>query len=1070
LIIDVFHQEKAERKQREVFLTITNLHPNLSGKRIFLETVSALLVAAPSEENCRTLIQLFDSSRNDVLRIFPLAFTRSRLLPDIFCAIGGLTWLFAKFAESEIRLVDLVNFLIGFVHWISSPELSAKIDELDRSNSFFAIDRESLKRIAFGSPRTFVRVPSLVPFCQCPPEEVGPYNAFVIGSCVLSNLADPTELCCLAAVANRFILDKDVDRLLACFDRLSSFCDVSADHFPLFEFFPGDGNFSIQANFQAIAFWFRFREVPDSEIQLLRCGPLFATVNDGNVTVTVGSQLSIWDVDLRSWTFFYARIDRPLIRSQGICVTVGREPEIFIPCDDKFESFPCAVISTDKTAPVLYVGSAIRISDHNPMDVSVLLAEGPGFLDASELRETIILTPNSLIPDLPLNCCKVPYRSFAQALVRDPALQTLLLILQETTNSEHFSSLFICLCKAIAITAQGVWPCVCQALKIAQLPITEAVFQTGLTHISTAPKCSVRDLFLAMFGDPELWRVISPHVLLSGLFSAFPDFRWSQVPNADLFIVKIATDPKTIQLILQNSRTVPRSAKLLITLLKCYPITDWTSAMHRGDSPLQFAVLDYLTELVGARTVATVVSFISFDELKYLFVVATDPMAVRVFALMAAVTTFSPGFLRTDDVLQFRIASLTRFPSIWNDVMRLMTEDVHCDSSPILRPDLLPLWLTLVWSLGLRMCSSKRSNDELDFSVVESYLNDSCDFLNRHVATILSISECQKVILGYFPLIIHYPVLLADRFNFPGPPLSFPVIPLLNPSNMGDAADPLWARATVSVQFGSCDPPLQPKPFLADLIRRILCDSTCLTDSGDSTVIKWILESPLFGLIGSLVFHSLSYAQSLLLGDPFSDEFVPKRFFPALLLRFIGAIRLPLPPNFSVPVMHAFVYSCVRLISSNACSVLHELLRVVETVFGCQSPELVTPICLAFLSTADLDDLPGIARVFLRSPVSRVLLGTPHLADIWTVGLRNVFRVISPELANALSAGLDAAGKSAGINQRTLDQLVKRYPVVATKGISMSVFGDASFAVTRHVYIATCKHFLLAKYVQEVLA
>jgi hypothetical protein len=114
---------------------------------------------------------------------------------------------------------------------------------------------------------------------------------------------------------------------------------------------------------------------------------------------------------------------------------------------------------------------------------------------------------------------------------------------------------------------------------------------------------------------------------------------------------------------------------------------------------------------------------------------------------------------------------------------------------------------------------------------------------------------------------------------------------------------------------------------------------------------------------------------------------------------------------------------------------------------------------------------------FFGSQIAVALVTARKLFGVWFPALRSVFGDLPQEFVEALSGKLDVAEKemlferrALELNQQKLDELVKKYPPVSRKAVAISVFTDASFAVTRHTYIAVCKHFLLAQYVKEVLA
>jgi hypothetical protein len=323
----------------------------------------------------------------------------------------------------------------------------------------------------------------------------------------------------------------------------------------------------------------------------------------------------ICDIKAASWTFFYAGLIKTSFRSQSLRIIVGHQPAVLLPLSWKFEPFKTARFSTSRSAPVLYLAPAMRLSDSTPADVSLLISHGPGYDDYSELNEKFMFKPESAILSQPLNCYRVPYRGFAQSLVKSPLLDRSLDILKYTDNQDTYDGLFRALCNAISISSAPVWPTVLGAVKRGQLRMRSDLFVDGLTAILSAPTSVHRDYFLSIVQDAELWNIFDSSLLASAIFQCFSGLDWPAFVDTHYFFVRVAlnhpTDVRTIGLVLRHSRRLPRSARLLIALLKCDGITDWPSSLARTATPLQFSIVQSLVQLTDAHTVGAVTSLVS---------------------------------------------------------------------------------------------------------------------------------------------------------------------------------------------------------------------------------------------------------------------------------------------------------------------------------------------------------------------------------------------------------------------------------------------------------------------------
>jgi hypothetical protein len=159
----------------------------------------------------------------------------------------------------------------------------------------------------------------------------------------------------------------------------------------------------------------------------------------------------------------------------------------------------------------------------------------------------------------------------------------------------------------------------------------------------------------------------------------------------------------------------------------------------------------------------------------------------------------------------------------------------------------------------------------------------------------------------------------------------------------------------------------------------------------------------------------------------------------------------------------------------NGSAVFIQLARVVVVVgriIG-QEAELITVVALSLLMKMNSEErialipyLPAFAIV----AVSRKLFG------VWLPVLRTLFQKIPDDFVVAVQLLLDesehmmlATVIAMEDDQQKLEDLEKKYPQGLGKPLSGMIFGEASFAVTRSRYIAACKHFLLAKFVEETL-
>ena len=210
--------------------------------------------------------------------IFAASFPKSVELTDNFIELNLHKWISNLFDQELISIDLLTNLFASLVVQKPYRELNNLIDSYDKSHPIFSLDKQTIDKIVYGwkeidvYPHRPIRVTSLFHLLDCP-ERCSPYNAWVIGKFCLSNFEDFEKVPLLPCVANRFMHFEDVERAMNYPKMFEQFCDLSYDHFSMFQFYDGNEEMIIDFNFTTISFWFIFSE------ELLVDVPIFHTDN-----------------------------------------------------------------------------------------------------------------------------------------------------------------------------------------------------------------------------------------------------------------------------------------------------------------------------------------------------------------------------------------------------------------------------------------------------------------------------------------------------------------------------------------------------------------------------------------------------------------------------------------------------------------------------------------------------------------------------------------------------------------------------------------------------------------------
>lgn len=200
-----------------------------------------------------------------------------------FLKAGGLEWL-EKALQTNLINIEKYSMLLGnLVFNQRFEEVDLFFLDLQKKKYFDAVDKsevhplftsnsEYIKQIVYGmnkSENKPIRVYSLFHFLDIP-NDIDPYNAWMLGNHSMNLLIDQVkrknknntiyDIPLIKVIGNRFLNIEHVDELLSTNPfNIRQFCDKdNYDHFPLYQFYRGSKDLTIEQQFHGISFWFKF--------------------------------------------------------------------------------------------------------------------------------------------------------------------------------------------------------------------------------------------------------------------------------------------------------------------------------------------------------------------------------------------------------------------------------------------------------------------------------------------------------------------------------------------------------------------------------------------------------------------------------------------------------------------------------------------------------------------------------------------------------------------------------------------------------------------------------------------
>lgn len=1123
LLLDITARESDLEKRERVFASVLGAGDLFLDKAKFASLCSALLVVCPSKMCVtQTMEVIRDRGLYEFLDVFVNSFPKSTPIVDYFVESNGLEWLFEMADSRLITNEKLTLLLMNLVAQKPCKRLTRMIKYLTPDHPLFSLTQEQLKMVVFGSRDKGwsrpIRVPTLFYKLDFDEDKVDPYNAFMIGKYALPRYADLSKVRVLSCIANRFMLPTDVSRVFELPLKMESFCDLSYDHFPLFQFYPGQDVMRINHSFQSLSFWFRFEKgLDEDEVQLLHCDSLLFTLNGTSLTATSDAKTIVVDATPEKWTHVYIRIKKstsPFGSSNHIRISLNNDFTFVMTPKTKINEFTSVSIGSGCNLPLLFLGSAVRLSNLTPDDVSVLYAKGPGYIEPSkDLKETLLVTPFSLTDvELPLTCFPVPYMGFSLNNLSNRSFKRMLQCMCETDDRDTYDSVFKAACNINRITGNNncrFWKQLLHNIKHAKLHPTVDMFKEALNTVLSGRQADTTELFKSMIYAGVLWDILNPEVLATALLECFPAIQWKDYPDSDIFLATVVgKNPKNrglMMTLLRHNRRIPRTVRLMGTMLKCDSVADWDTSINRVEpTELQMSLVKCFISFVAPNSIDLLKSLFTFEELRYLLIVSPDVLAVKVFHLMASMAAMIPDFIKIDEALEMRIATLSKCESIWKDVVFLLTGDPDCESESLRRPYLMNLALALIWALGIQIIHSKSKSTKLDsnLKVLEERANHLLKFLEGFADKIAGTPGCLNFITSFYPLLLNYPVLFDESFGFPETAPS-PAIPLLTPGHMGDMVDSLWSgyeHVAHRVQFAECQPPKSGKLFLKDIVSKLLCDPVFDFEMDWTVVGGYIKRSRLFSFVGDVLlsvplvsFPTTVY--NFLFLRPFEDTERSRHFTPKLVFTLLKRVSTPLPAQFSFTQFFSLVaaVSVSGNLADEVISIYVETMTLCELIvktIGYDGLKKLNPLILSILTSvfesASEEDCSSLQQVFCHFSQCFSGLVDDSLLQGWCWAFRTKFEKFDEaselcaiirerggnDCVDLCNAAVEIAKEfEEGAHRNWLLQVenaksacveaLSHYQNASAPRVERIM--DASLSFTKLLYIAACKHFLISR-------
>ena len=728
LIIDVYSLDGSKSFRPSVFKAILEVCADS-----LVSSVTCFLAVDPSEMCIRILLDHINKTKKlELLQALIGVFVSSSEAAENFVRADGIKWAFDK-----LGVEDMSELFASLVCTRRFDELEDAISKLPENHPLFSQSEEILEKIVFGLSRAQcrpIRVHSLVHLLK-KNIKLDPYNSWLLGSSFIEQTLKSKEsifdVPMLDQIANRLLDQKYLEPILQRPYELEKFCNPNYDHFPLFQFYPGNSELTINSQCIALSFWFRFNEDDAQAHNFFRTNVIQLSLQNKRLSIRCDDNKEELNVEPTKWHFIAMKFDSSLMSSALVLYVNDRIYTFQL--KTKRNAFTCIYFGAASKS-LCFLGSAIRLINSQPKEFNTLYHEGPSFIVDAFSEETII-TPNNVSLNkqrykVPANCVCVPYFGFPMHFISYSHIRTLLKSLEQAPDQQKFESIFHTLLNIQEITKHGCprfYQVLSESLTHCIKFLTKSVFVDFLVSSSKANKSC--DALSGIIFNKKIWESFDNTIVISSVLERFSDSDLKTIPSFEIFLVKKILDndgnQEMVNSVLKKAKTMKPLLKYILALVKTCPTN------------VQRNILEALTNFITKENVELFVKTFSFRELTNAGLVVDTPSKVLIMHMIAKISSFNANYVHMERSFIHVIAECIRNEEVWKDVITIVENSK--------RSDLYAMIIILV-AIGAA-CS--KCGEKMPM------LDSTCSYLQGKMHLLLENQLCNKAIINIFPLSIH---------------------------------------------------------------------------------------------------------------------------------------------------------------------------------------------------------------------------------------------------------------------------------------------------------------------------
>lgn len=701
-----------------------------------------------------------EHSKESLVNILISAFCDNSQVCDIFIQNAGMQWISNLMLTTDLPPILFSVLISSLMHHKVYDEINDWIKSLPLDHPLFSMDEALLFNIVFGgtASQTNMRVPALLPLIKIQgPMVLSPYAVYSTSKSALSefirhgvNIDDNSVV---TDIANRYISSSQFLYLLKNSQKVSSFCSLTCDSFPLFEFTNSSRSaaFKTSLKFSSVTFWVKFVDDKSSQIRVLTTNICHVIWQSGMIYLCYGKTRFSLKCDVGKWVLIRLASDNEIsltssLDSKSVSVKINEMEFNYL----QFGSF-------DELNPAKwYIGPAIRISS-KILNISEIFEAGVG--NFNQFDDELIIHPSSKIANRGDGLLSVPYCGFAWYMhIYIAEVFSEIMSAKTSKRIEELISSII-YSNIIFPSIKGIWTLIKTVMKEKSDLISNAFLLQLFQLIVTIDD---KNDFQVIMNDPDIWFSFNELLL--------PSLLYNIQANQMKFIIKcsnLASILSTMYRVCSNKMIfVEYLLKFTLEFQDSVFLTHLYNLILDAENN-QVEIIKFINSFLQNTKIPMIADVITFDDICELMAVSKGELSLHLLKFIAYVSAMKNDYITDSTNLALCLLHNLKDASLWTTLLYIATgqhpnekHEVTINSftdSSLVNYNIIPLIITLIcYSCITLIIIYNDSNMNEDSKIFENHVMEMISVVynfSRYDLEAFSTPELLNIFLFFTPLI-----------------------------------------------------------------------------------------------------------------------------------------------------------------------------------------------------------------------------------------------------------------------------------------------------------------------------